>query len=124
MEVVVRDVRGPSSRVLVNRVDIYVASPGRDADGGVQFPYPSTPTMRQVACTVQPGMTVEIEGEQQRITKLTEYKIMFASPQNLSPRDKIVWVDASGATRDLFVEADRDEAGRGAAFTVHATERV
>ena len=116
--------RSPSARVLINRVDVYVAGPGRDSDGGVQFPYPPAPTMKGVACTVQPGATGEIVDEQQRIAKLTEYKIMFASPINLSPRDKIVWVDAGGVTRTLFVEADRDEAGRGAAFTVHATERV
>ena len=115
--------RSPSARVLINRVDIYIANPGRDPDGGVQFPYPSQPTMKGVACSVQPHTTGELVDEQQRITAWSEYRIMFGSPQNLSPRDKIVWTDASGTTRTLFVEVPRDEAGRGAAFTVFATER-
>jgi hypothetical protein len=115
--------RSPSSRVLINRVDIYVATPGRDSDGGVQFPYPASLAMRGVACTVQPQVVAEIE-DQGRVTKITEFKIIFGTPQNLSPKDKIVWVDNAGVTRLMFVEADRDEAGRGAAFTVHATERV
>ena len=114
--------RNPTSRVLTNRVDIYQSTVGRDADGGVQFPYPTTPTFKQVPCTVQPTGADEIE-DQGRITKITSYKIMFGQPITLSPRDKIVWVDNLGATHLIFARADRDEAGRGAAFTVFCEER-
>ena len=115
--------RNPSARVLINRVNIYAAIPGRDVDGGVQFPYPPMPTYVKQPCTVQPISASEIE-DQGRITMIRGYKIMFGVPIALSPRDKIVWVDNVGNTRNIFVQANRDEAGRGAAFTVYAEERV
>ena len=114
--------RSPSSRVLTNRVDIYKSTSGRDTDGGVVFSYPALPSFRAAPCTVQPHSSAETE-DQGRITKIVIYKIMFGSYLGLSPRDLIVWVDPQGVTHRIFANADRDEAGRGAAWTVFAEER-
>lgn len=113
--------RSPSAKVLDNTCDIYQSSAGRDADGGVQFPYPTLPTYAQVPCTAQAQGFSEIE-DQGRITQIVEWKIMFGSFIGLSSRDKIVWTAADGP-HIAFVEADRDDVGRGAAFVVRATER-
>ena len=113
----------PSSMVLINRCDIYPAVTGRDVDGGTTYTYP-TRTGASVPCSIQAQGVLEIIDDQQRITQLGEYKIMFANQQAVKPRDKIVYVDPLGVMRELFVEAQRDEAGRGAAFTVRATERI
>lgn len=115
--------RSPSARVLINRVNIFQSMSARDNDGGPQYPYPSKPTYLNQACTVQPIGAAEVE-DQGRITMIRSYKIMFGVPIALNPRDKIVWVDNVGNTRNIFVQANRDEAGRGAAFTVYAEERV
>ena len=113
----------PSSMVLINRCDIYPAVTGRDVDGGTAYTYP-TRTGASVPCSIQAQGVIEVVDDQQRVTQLNEYKVMFANQQDVSPRDKLVYVDAGGVTRELFVEAQRDEAGRGAAFTVRATERI
>ncbi len=124
MEAVVRDVRGPSSRVLINRVDIYQATEANDDAGGVQFIYPGSPTFGQVPCTIQAGAIEEVIDEQERITQLLHYKIMFSMAISVTPRDKLVYQDPAGVTRELFVEVQRDEAGRQAAYTVRAVERI
>jgi hypothetical protein len=115
--------RSPSAKVLYNRVDVYSAASGRDTDGGVTEPYPSIPTFPGVFCTVQPVSASEIE-DQQRITKITEYKIMFSSYLAINPRDKIVWQDPQGTIHLIYAKANRDEAGRNAAYTVFGEERV
>lgn len=115
--------RSPSPRVLINRCNIYrVTGNGRDADGGVTFPYPSTPTYPQEPCTIQ-GRATEVLDEQRRITQLTVYQIIFGRSLNVGPRDMVIYSDASGVTRTLFVESIEDMAGRGAAWRVYAQER-
>jgi hypothetical protein len=119
--------RSPSSRVLANRVDIYPAVAGQDANGAPQFTYAGSPAS-QVACTMQAGDVEEVveedAGGQQRITRLLHYRIMFGSPTGVKPRDKIIYTDLAGIVHTLFAHVERDEAGRGAAFTVFAIERI
>lgn len=88
------------------------------------FVYPSTPTFPQVACTIQADEIIEVVDEQDRITQRLSYKIMFAHQQPVTPRDMGVYVDKLGVQRTLFAEVQRDEAGRGAAFTVRWTEKI
>jgi hypothetical protein len=68
---------------------------------------------------------LETVDEQQRITQLQEWRLMFGFPfPAVKARDKIIYVDFSGVTHTIFVEAARDNAGRGAALTVMCTERI
>jgi hypothetical protein len=119
--------RGPTSRVTINTVNIYANISGPDTDAGLAATYPAIPTFANVACTVQFTSVREItevsEGGQARLTQENLYEIMFDDPPTASPRDKIVWVDKLGVTRNLYVEASMDEAGRGAAYTFKAVER-
>ncbi len=114
--------RSPSARVLKDVVNIFVAPPGRDTDGGATFPYPGLPTFANVPCTCQPFETTEVE-DQDRFTQYTRWRAMFAMPINLNPKDQIVFVDVKGVTHIITVDANRDEASRGAAFSVWGTER-
>jgi hypothetical protein len=107
----------------MQRVNIYKAGPGRDTDGGVEYPYPSLPSYANVPCTAQPVSSEEVE-DAGRITKIVTWKMIFGSFLGLSPRDQLVWQDPAGTAHTAFAKADRDEAGRGAAFTVFAEERV
>lgn len=118
--------RSPSARVRKDRLDIYQAiSPTMgDSAGGMVIIYPPFPTFGQVPCTIQAGEILEIVDEQDRITQYLSYKIMFARQQPVTPRDKGVYVDPLGVQRILFADVQRDEAGRGAAFTVRWTEKV
>ncbi len=113
--------RSPSQRVLINRVDIYRATTGRDLDGGVKFPF--SLVAQGVPCTAQAQSFGE-DNSLERITEVNEWKVIFGAEQNVSPRDKLVLTDSQGVLRTLIVEASRDEAGRGAAFTVRAVEKV
>lgn len=116
--------RKPSGRLLINRVDVYVATTAQGADGSYQPTYPSTPTYSSVPCTVQsPSININTD-EFQRVTETKDYKVMFATDLGLNPRDKIVWIDSSGVSHSLFVDASKDYAGRGAAFGVHASETI
>ncbi len=116
--------RSPSAKVLEDRCNIYLVSgPGRDSDGGVTFPYPSIPTLANVPCTTQPVSTAEVEG-QSRITMMTQWRIMFGAFVPVSPKDQITFLDGGGVLRTVIVDAERDEAGRGAAFSIYATERI
>jgi hypothetical protein len=115
--------RSPSAKVLKNTCNIFVAAAGRDAEGGVQFPYPPTPAFANVSCSIQPKAT-EVFDEQKRITQLTVYHIIFGQVYPLNPRDMIQYTDASGVLRTIFVESIEDQAGRGAAFRVYAQERL
>lgn len=115
--------RSPSSRVLINVVNIFRSLSGPDAEGGVQYQYAGIPTNSNVQCTVQPAGVSEVVDGQNRVTQLNNWVVMFSLPQMASPRDKIVWVDALGVTRNLIIEATTDEAGRGSAFNFLAVER-
>lgn len=114
--------RSPSARVLINRCNIFLATEARDADGGVQYPYPASPNFANVPCSIQPKASEEF-GEQRRVTMLTVYRIIFGQAYPLNPRDMIQYKDFSGVLRTLFVESIEDQAGRGAAFRVWAQER-
>jgi hypothetical protein len=117
--------RQPSSRILVNRVDLYVGSTVQDAEGGFQQVYPAIPTSAQVPCSVQYQETAEEVNEQGRITIINTYWIIFAEPTNLTPRDQIIWVDPAGVTRTLFTDGiPPSEAGRHGPFTIRAIEKV
>lgn len=52
------------------------------------------------------------------------YNVMFTQDYSLRTDDKIVWVDTAGATRNLFVHGNADQAGRGAAFVAQCEERL
>jgi hypothetical protein len=118
--------RSPSIRVRKNSVDIYNALPSPQADGvgGPVWTYPPTPSCRGVRCTAQAGSIAEVVDDQDRVTRVIEWKMMFASQQVIKPRDKIIYVDAGCVTHTIYVEIQRDEAGRGGAFTVHLIERI
>jgi hypothetical protein len=121
--------RSPSSRVLRNRVDIYPAISGQDTAGAYVPTYASIPAQAQRPCSVQQQDVEEIveigPGGQQRLTRVRNYKVMFGSPDpNVRPRARLVWIDDSGVLRYLIVQVTKDNAGRGATFTVHATERI
>ena len=116
--------RKPSSKIVANRCNIFVAGPGRSAEGGVQFPYPTIPTYANIACSIQPKAT-EVFDEQRRITQLTIYKVIFTQFYPVSPRDMIQYVDSSsGILRTIFIESIENQAGRNAAFRVYAQERI
>ena len=124
--------RSPSSRCLINQVDVYPAIDGQDKDGAPQFTYANTPKYQSVPCTVQVGEYEEIVEEstslgdagQQRLTRLLHYRIMFGSYVSGLSRAKITWIDNNRVLHILITQAGRDEAGRGAAFTVKAVERL
>ncbi len=116
--------RSPSAKVLENRCNIYLSTgPGRDSDGGVTFPYPSIPSQANVPCTAQPVSTTEVQ-DQDRITMMTQWRLMFANFIQVSPKDLITFTDGGGVLRTVIVDAQRDEAGRNAAFSIYATERL
>lgn len=115
--------RSPSARVLINRVDIYAAVVGQDASGAPAFTYPAV-TCLNVACSVQAGAVEEMIDEENRVTRHREYIVMFANATHARPRSMIKYKDSTGVVHTLFAQIERDEAGRGAAFTVRATERI
>lgn len=117
--------RSPSARVLINTVDIYRGIQGQDADGGYRLTFDSAPTYAKEPATVQVGEFMEQFDEQQnRITQSLTYHIMTARACVVNARDKIVYTDTNGVTHELQAQANRDEAGRGAAFTIRATETL
>lgn len=124
--------RSPSSRCLINRVDVYPAINGQDADGAVQFTYAQTATYESLPCTVQVMDYEEVVEEstsmgdsgQRRITRLLHYRILFGAYVRGLSRAKVIWIDNNRVTHTLFTQASRDEAGRGAAFTIKAVERL
>ncbi len=110
--------------MLINTIDIYRGVKGQDGDGGYKLTYPAV-TYANVPCTVQVGEFVEQFDEQQnRITQALTYRIMTGQPYVVNARDQIVWVDNNNVTHTLQAQANRDEAGRGGAFTIRATETL
>lgn len=114
--------------MLANRVSIYIGVDGLDADRAPQYTYPSV-TYGNEPCTIQPIGTTEVTitgpGGQQRVSQVMQHKLIFGRQLNLNPRAMITWVDSTGTTRTMYAETDRfDNAGRGAAFTVIAQERL
>lgn len=115
--------RSPSSRALINRCDIYAAAPSQDADGGAQYAYPAIPTLAGVACSAQPVETQEIV-EQDRLIRETRWKVMLPSAASVKNRDKLVITTPAGNRHTAFVHIKQDQAGRGAAYVIHAVERT
>ncbi len=116
--------RSPSGRCLINTVDIYRGVKSQDVDGGYKLTYP-TVTYAQVPCTVQVYEMIEQFDEQQnRITQALTYHIMTGTPCIVNARDKIIYIDFSFVVHTLQAQVNRDEAGRGAAFTIRATETL
>ena len=115
--------RSPSAKVLINTCNIYNSNSTRGPSGGIQFPYPTIPTYANQACTIQ-GKAREVVDDQNRITQLTEFLIIFPVFVVVDPRDKITFFDANNVLRTVFVESIEDMAGRGAAFKAYCQERL
>ena len=117
--------RQPSPRCLINQVDLYHFTGTKDAAGGVTGTPYTTPFATGVACSVQPAAPERgFDMATGRLTQNNMYNVMFLQDYSLRLDDKIVWVDAAGATRNLFVYGNADQAGRGAAFVVQCEERL
>lgn len=114
--------RKPSARVLANRIDLYRAIPGVSGTG-YRPTYPDTPDVSSIPCSVQPTQLVAgEEGGPQRVNVINAYRVITSRDWNMGVRDKLVWTDTLGVSRTLFVETTKDNAGRGAAFSVVAVE--
>lgn len=114
--------RRPSARVLHNRVDLYRAIPGVSGTG-YKPTYASYPDVVLIPCSVQPvELMAGEEGGPQRVNVISGYRLIFDRDWGMSVRDKLVWTDSLGTTRNLFVETTKDNAGRNAAFSVVAVE--
>ncbi len=112
--------RHPSARILRNQVNFFRAVPSQDPDGAPSY---SQVGERSYQCSIQPSKT-EVVDEQDRITILTVYELIFAENPNLNPRDKLVWNDIdNGITHTAFCNDTNNEAGRGMAWYVTAVER-
>jgi hypothetical protein len=106
---------------LINRVDIYAAVAGQDADGGPTWTYPAV-TRRAVACSAQPVRT-DLVSDQDRLIRETHWKVMLPSSADLSVRGMLVITLPDGDRHTAYYEIEQDQAGRGAAYIVHAIER-
>lgn len=115
--------RSPSARVLVNTCDIYSGTPTQDMGGGPQWSYPALPTLPRQACSAQPVEVQEI-AENDRVTRLRIWEVMFAATTNTKARDKLVITDRQGVQHVAFAHDEQDQAGRGSAFIVYAEERL
>ena len=116
--------RSPSSRVLANTVNIFVGQNSVDTDGGPTWIYPSAPTYANVPCSVQATDFDMVVDDQERVVQIYSYKVIFGARVSVTPRDQIIWVDKLGFSHTLFFKAQRDNAGRGGAYTIRAEERV
>jgi hypothetical protein len=115
------EVRGPSPRIVKDRISIYPALSGPDIDGGPQYVYSPTPSVSGVPASVQYVETGEVE-DLNRVSQVNWYKVVFTSQSSPNLRDKIVWVE-QGVTHNLIIAAiPPSEAGRGSCFIVRAHE--
>jgi hypothetical protein len=116
---------GPSTACYNTAVDIYSGTKISGTAADPQRSYSSIPTWPAVPCTVQFVSSELDEAAQDRITQVNQYWVMYGGPQlPLKVQDKVLWTDSLGASHTLFVIAGTDEAGRGAAFTFSATEKI
>ncbi len=99
-------------------------APVTGASGGPAYVYPSVPTYADVRCTAQAMGLREVVDEQARVTVFVEWLFMFAEDIQVSPRDMIMFTDQAGVTHQIFVETQRDNAGRNAAYTIRGAEKV
>lgn len=114
--------RSPSSRILNQSCSVYPATRGQDTTGGVQFTYAVTPS-QSLMCSSQPHEYEEVY-DNDRLTQLRHWRLMFNADPGVRPRDKMAWTDKAGVTHTGFVLTSRDEAGRGAAYTVKVVETL
>lgn len=116
--------RSPSARCLINRVDLYRFAAVKDTAGGVTGTPYTTAFATAVPCSVQPAAPERgFDGETGRLIQKTMWNVMFTQDYSLRLDDKVVWVDTAGATRNLYVHGNADQAGRGAAFVAQCEER-
>lgn len=115
--------RKPSNRVLIQTCQIYVPRPTQDRSGGYVPSYPASPTYRDVPCSAQPGGFTE-EFDQGVLVQRKEWRLILKDGYRVANRTKIVFTDAANVSHTLYVMADRDEAGRGAAYSIKAIERI
>jgi hypothetical protein len=117
--------RSPSARCLINRVDLYRFVATKDAAGGIAGNPYGTPFATSVACSVQPAAPERtFDFDTGRLIQKNMWNVMFNQDYSLRTDDKIVWVDTAGATRNLFVYGNADQAGRGGAFVAQCEERL
>ena len=114
--------RQPSSRIIRQSCQVYPATRGQDTTGGVQYTYPIAASMG-LRCSAQPHEYEEIY-ENDRITQVRHWRLMFTSDPGVKPRDMLVWTDHASLTHTGYVQTSRDEAGRGLAYTVRAIEKL
>lgn len=100
---------------------VFPGTQSQDGTGAVQFTYPAAAT-QMLNCSAQPHEYEEIY-ENDRITRVRHWRLMFVGDPHLSTRDKLIWTDSGNVTHTGFVEVSRDEAGRGLAWTVRVTEK-
>ncbi len=118
--------RRPGSRSLNARVTLQHAQPGSDPDGGLT----QTPVTYQtdVPCAVGPGKPERDVEDFRRFTGLTEYELLFDDDPGLGLGDFILWPedpdDIDSKVHNLVVKGVANQAGRGVAWLVTATERV
>ena len=116
--------RSPSSQVLANTANLYIAV-STQADGGFQQSLPAIPTFANVPCSVQYQDTAIVTDAQNRLTTVNTYWVLFGQNYNLSARDTIVWVDDSGVVHTLYTDGlPPSEAGRASAYSIRAVERI
>lgn len=104
-------------------MNIWDAVQTQDVDGGPQYTYPSV-TRANVPASCQAGEVAELIDEQGRVTRMLEYKVVFAFNPGVTARDQITFTDSAGQSHILFAQATRDEAGRGSTWIVRAIEKL
>lgn len=115
--------RQPSSRITTQTCQIYKASHSQDRAGGFSPSYSEFPSYVDVPCSAQAYSYMEAY-EQGILVIQREWKLMFASPVVVRPKDQIQFMDSAGVVHHVFAEAVRDEAGRGMAYVVRAIEKL
>jgi hypothetical protein len=127
--------RKPSGRIMRDTINIYYADgtgfvslidvPNQvGADGGYQPVFSPTPDVSNFPCSVQYKQEAEgVMDELNRVTEVRRYAILCNSDPQVDPRDAIIYIDNSGNSHTLFVEASNDQAGRGSCWRIQATER-
>jgi Tfp pilus assembly protein PilV len=112
----------PSGQILANLADLFRALPAKDAASAPQ--YQERAYKQNVPCSIQPTDVELLIDDQNRITELQRYDVIFSQNPGLRPNDMIHYVDVLGMTRTIFVRATKDEGGRGVCFTIKAIERL
>jgi hypothetical protein len=115
--------RKPSARALANRVMLYRAVRTQDEDGGEVVAYGAV-MAADVPCSVQPADPERfVDTTTGRLVQKTLYDVIFGHDYSLRADDKIVWIDNSSVSHNLYVHGSADQAGRGGCFVVSTEER-